>query len=57
MRNVWSLVAASGRLYSRSKEAVQKEVAAYHEGPHGAGAGFHEAHRTNKDEEIPFWGV
>jgi hypothetical protein len=57
MRNVWSLVAGSGKLYSRSKEAVQKEVAAYHEGPEGAGAGFHEARRRNKDEEIPFWGV
>jgi len=57
MHNVWSLVATSARLYSRSKEAVQKEVAAYNTGVHCVHAGIGEAQRANIDEEIPFWGV
>jgi hypothetical protein len=56
-QNVWSLVATSAKLYSRSKEAVKKEVAAYDTAAHGINGNGGQTPRKGTDEEIPFWGV
>ena len=56
-QNIWSLVSTSARLYSRSKDTVRKEVAAYNVRPHGFNGAGGQAQRADVDEEIPFWGV
>jgi len=55
--NVWSLVATSARLYSRSKETVKQEVAAYHIGTQGLNGTGDQAPSAGTGEDIPFWGV
>jgi len=52
-----SLVATSARLYSRSKSAVQREVAGYNLHASGNNGASGEARPTDVGEEIPFWGV
>jgi hypothetical protein len=55
--NIWSLVAMSARLYSRSKESVRQEVAVYNASAHVIHGARGQAQSVEIDEEIPFWGV
>ncbi len=55
--NVRSLIATSGKLYSRSKETVQKEVALQELNAYDRTKGDGEARRMKVDDEMPFWGV
>jgi hypothetical protein len=55
--NIGSLVAASARLYSRSKSVVQAEDAGYNLGALRQNVATGTDQQSNFDQEIPFWGV
>jgi hypothetical protein len=52
-----SMIATSGKLYSRSRSVVQKEIAFYNLDAFGQSNANSQAQHVKVDDGVPFWGV